>query len=163
MNLASRFSLLTFFVVATAFLPAELQATSAVGGRMGATSSASIRIEASVAPRLAIRTQSGAEVDRTSGVANPFCVWSSAPLRQYTMTLVGTSAQLRSAAEAGYPSPRAISVNGMRVTAGRPIYAIARSSIAECMAGGRDVNLTLDTSRDEGGSNGPVMLILAPE
>ena len=147
--MAYRWILLCAPAVASAFFPVELKAHSP-GGRIGATSSASIRIEASVAPRMGIRAPASLRSGRGAGSANSFCIWSSSPLRRYTVTLSSLA-------------PVMSDTSSMRLTEGKPLSAIARSSILECNKPGSDVNLALDVPEGELPSTGPALLILAPE
>jgi hypothetical protein len=163
--MAYRSILLCAPAVASAFFPVELKAQSP-GGRIGTTSSASIRIEASVAPRMGIRGPASLRSDRGAGSGNSFCIWSSSPLRRYTVTLSGLAhsrLEPRGAVGNRIVTPVMLGTSSMRLAEGKPLSAIARSSILECNRPGSDVNLALDVPEGEIPSAGPALLILAPE
>lgn len=164
--MANRWILLCAPAVASAFFPVELKAHSPGGGRIGATSSASIRIEASVAPRMGIRGPASLRSDRGAGSANSFCIWSSSPLRRYTVTLSGL-AHVRLEPEGAVgnkiATPVASDASSMRLAEGKPLSAIARSSILECNKPGSDVNLAVNVPGGEIPSTGTALFILAPE
>ena len=133
--MAYRWILLCGPAVASTFFPVELKAHSPGGGRIGATSSASVRIEASVAPRMGIRGPASLRSDRGAGSANSFCIWSSSPLRRYTVTLSGLAhSRLEPVGAVGneIATPVTSDASSMRLAEGRPLSAIARSSILEC-------------------------------
>jgi hypothetical protein len=164
--MAYRWILLCAAAVASVFFPIELKAHSSGGGRIGATSSASIRIEASVAPRMGIRGPTSLRSDRGAGSASSFCIWSSSPLRRYTVTLSGPAhSRLEPLGAVGnkITAPATSDASSMRLAEGKPLAAIARSSILECNKPGSDVNLALDIPRSEIPSTEPALLILAPE
>jgi hypothetical protein len=165
--MAYRWILLCAPAVASTFLPVELKALSPGGGRIGVTSSASIRIEASVAPRMGIRGPASLRSDRGAGSASSFCIWSSSPLRRYTVTLSGLAHNKRlepvGAVGKKIATPVTSDASSMRLAEGRPLSAIARSSIMECNKPGSDVSLALDVPGGEMPSTGPALLILAPE
>ena len=163
--MAYRSILLCAPAVASAFFPVELKALSPGGGRIGATSSASIRIEASVAPRMGIRGPASLRSDRGAGSASSFCIWSSSPLRRYTVTLSSVGNRLDPGGAGGnkIATPVTSDTSSMRLAEGKPLSAIARSSILECNKPGSDVNLALDVPGGEIPSTGPALLILAPE
>lgn len=162
--MAYRWILLCAPAVASAFFPVELKAQSP-GGRIGTTSSASIRIEASVAPRMGIRAPASLRSGRGAGSANSFCIWSSSPLRRYTVTLSSVGNRLDPGGAGGnkIATPVTSDTSSMRLAEGKPLSAIARSSILECNRPGSDVNLALDVPEGEIPSAGPALLILAPE
>lgn len=163
--MAYRWILLCAPAVASAFFPVELKAQSP-GGRIGTTSSASIRIEASVAPRMGIRAPASLRSGRGAGSANSFCIWSSSPLHRYTVTLSGLAhsrLEPRGAVGNRIVTPVMLGTSSMRLAEGKPLSAIARSSILECNRPGSDVNLALDVPEGEIPSAGPALLILAPE
>lgn len=159
--MAYRRILLCASIVVSTLSPAELNAYSG-SGRIGSTSSASIRIDASVAPRMGLR---GTAVDRSKpGIerASSFCIWSSSPLRRYTVTLIDQAN--------GIPEPGRDAVadspgnhSPMRLSVGKRVSATARSSITECKKAGSDLDLALEALRDAPPSNGAALLILAPE
>ena len=161
--MAYRSILLCAPAVASAFFPVELRALSPGGGRIGATSSASVRIEASVAPRMGIRGPASLRSDRGAGSASSFCIWSSSPLRRYTVTLSGVGNRLDPGGAVGNKTPVKLDTSSMRLAEGKPLSAIARSSIKECDKPGSDVNLALDVPGGEIPSTGRALLILAPE
>ena len=165
--MAYRWILLCAPAVASALFPVELRAHSPEGGgRIGATSSASIRIEASVAPRMGIRVPASRRSDRGAGSANSFCIWSSSPLRRYTITLSGLAhSRLQPGGAVGSKraTPVTSDASSMRLVEGEPESGIARSSILECSKPGSEVNLALDVPGGERPSTGPALLILAPE
>jgi len=164
--MAYRSILLCAPAVASAFFPVELKALSPGGGRIGATSSASVRIEASVAPRMGIRGPASLRSDRGAGSANSFCIWSSSPLRRYTVTLSGLAhSRLEPVGAVGneIATPVTSDASSMRLAEGRPLSAIARSSILECSKPGSEVSLALGVPGGEIPSTGPALLILAPE
>jgi hypothetical protein len=164
--MAYRWILLCAPAVASAFFPVELKAHSPGGGRIGATSSASIRIEASVAPRMGIRGPASLRPDRGAGSASSFCIWSSSPLRRYTVTLLGVAhSRLDPGGAVGnkLATPVTSDTSSLRLAEGKPLSAIARSSIKECDKPGSDVDLALDVPGGEIPSTGPALLILAPE
>jgi hypothetical protein len=51
----------------------------------------------------------------------------------------------------------------MRLIEGKPLSAIAQSSVSECDKPGSDVNLALEVPEGEISSTGPALLLLAPE
>ena len=161
--MAYRWILLCAPAVASAFFPVELKAHSPGGGRIGATSSASVRIEASVATRLGIRGPASLRSDRGAASASSFCIWSSSPLRRYTATLSGVTSRLEAGGAVGYKiaNPVTSDTSPMQLAEGKPLSAIARSSITECNKPGSDVSLALPGV--EIPSTGPALLILAPE
>ena len=163
--MAYRWILLCGPAVASTFFPVELKAHSPGGGRIGATSSASIRIEASVAPRMGIRGPALLRSDRGAGSGNSFCIWSSSPLRRYTATLSGVTSRLEAGGAVGYKiaNPVTSDTSPMQLAEGKPLSAIARSSITECNKPWSDVNLALEVPKGEIPSTGPALLILAPE
>jgi hypothetical protein len=165
--MAYRWILLCAPAVASALFPVELRAHSPEGGgRIGATSSASIRIEASVAPRMGIRGPASRRSDRGAGSANSFCIWSSSPLRRYTITLSDLAhSQLEPGGAVGNKIATLVTsdASSTRLAEGKPLSAIARNSILECNEPGSDVNLALDVPGGEIPSTGPALLILAPE
>lgn len=156
--MAYRWILLCVPAVTSAFFPVELKAHAPGGGRIGATSSASVRIEASVAPRMGIRGASSLRPDHGAGSASSFCIWSSSPLRRYTVTLLGVAP-----VGSKIVTPVKSHSSSRRLIEGKPMSAIAQSSVMECNKPGSDVNLALDVPEGEIPSAGPALLILAPE
>ena len=156
--MAYRWILLCVPAVASAFFPFELKAHAPGGGRIGATSSVSVRIDASVAPRMGIRGPSSLRSDRGPSGASSFCIWSSSPLRRYTVTLLGVAPVGSKIA-----IPVTSNSSSMRLIEGKPLSAIAQSSVSECDKPGSDVNLALEVPEGEIPSTGPALLLLAPE
>ena len=159
--MAYHWILLCASIVESNFLPVELNSYSG-SGRIGPTSSASIRIDASVAPRMGLSPtavdRSRPSIDRASS----FCIWSSSPLRRYTVTLID---QAKGVPEAGRDavadSPK--NHSSMRLAVGKRLSATARSSITECNKTGGDLHFALEAWRGTPPLRGAVLLILAPE
>lgn len=108
-----------------------------VGGSMGATSRAVLHLTVSVRPRVGISTQPGR---RAGAPSDGLCIWSSSPSRQFTITLVGSSGEVKAepAPMAGDPR-RPLS---LELIAGRPIEIMAEASPFACGSGPRPLVIT---------------------
>lgn len=163
--MAYRWCLVFVSIVLSAIAPTQLKALSPADGPIGATSRSTIRIEASVAPRLGFRGPGTFQSSNTGHIIS-FCVWSSSPLRRYTLTLFGrVDGSLDQDGEITSDGPTKTNVNtsSTRLSAGKPFAAIARSSVSECNRPGSNLNLALDLSRETAAIKGGTLLILAPE
>jgi len=151
-----RSQLLWIMVAMLALVPAELMAGT-ISGRTGASSRATISIEASVAPRMGF---GGSSAPDPSG--EPFCIWSNSPSRAFTITLQEgpDSRALRLG-----PASKA---DAIRLIPGKPVEWTARSSARACASAHDADRMLLRYAREQaalGDAGQPqrVVLILTPE
>ncbi len=158
----------TIFVAAASLVQTPLGAAPIVMTQMGATSKASIEIRVSVAPRMGVnRVKEAQPYDARGRRDRALCVWSSAPLRTYTVHLQalpneGPRASAAPDAAHHLMSVRVASGLGLvNLAPGKAVEAIAFPSAAAC---GRISGMNDLSAQDlQHGSAVPALLILAPE
>lgn len=164
--MAAGLKFLPIFAAASSLLPAQIWAAPATHSGIGATSRASIAIEASVAPRMGVQRLPAGALGSASGRPGLACIWSSLPIRSYTFTLqpsFGEPSKQVKKRENG-PDREPAWARGSEIAPLIPEPAaerVAYSSAAACthmisQAGGLTVQ-AID------GSQGSVLLILAPQ
>jgi hypothetical protein len=163
---------------ATAVVPSELGASPSADGQTGATSSGRVSIIASVAPRMGYRGQASLRPDRkTVGFAAlSLCIWSSTPLRRYSLTIESEGEDEFSLANGrGHRSAKSLAWNAGRdsgrtsLVAGVPVEGKALGSADACSDIKSAGSLIMKIPRarfpatDGQPYRGSVLLIIAPQ
>lgn len=158
----------TIFVAAALLVQMPLGAAPIVMTQMGPTSKARIEIRVSVAPRMGVNHVKEAQPSDARGRGDrALCVWSSAPLRTYTVRLqaLPNEGPLASAAPDAVHRGMAVRVASgpelVILAPGKAVEAVAFPSSAACgrISGMNDFKV----QAFQHGSAVPALLILAPE
>lgn len=166
--MAAQWRFTTIFVAAASLLETRLGAAPPGMAQMGATSKARIEIRVSVAPRMGVNQVKEAEPFDARGRGDrALCVWSSAPLRTYTVRLqaLPNEGPLASAAPDALHRGMAVRVASgpglVNLALGKAVEAVAFPSSAACgrISGMNDSKV----QAFQHGSAVPALLILAPE